>query len=198
MPSAEYQRKWVEKNPDKVKIYRLRKNAARKGIKITPEESDRRKKIYHENRDQILLSNREKYAADENYRKSKLESRARYVEKYDVKTQAKNKAREAKLKVIDAYGGSCTCCGESHFNFLTIEHVNNDGHLDRKQHIVGIRLYTKIIKLGFPPEYTILCFNCNCAKGIHGFCPHQTNREIDNVVQGIINSKDVCCTINQV
>jgi hypothetical protein len=32
----------------------------------------------------------------------------------------------------------------------------------------------RLKKHGWPKEgFTILCFNCNCAKGIYGTCPHQ-------------------------
>src|SRR6266567_4357200 len=36
---------------------------------------------------------------------------------------------KAKLRreVLAAYGGKCVCCGESHPEFLAIDHVNNDG-----------------------------------------------------------------------
>ena len=36
-----------------------------------------------------------------------------------VNTRTKNKER-----IIEAYGGKCECCGESIFEFLTIDHRN--------------------------------------------------------------------------
>src|SRR5206468_7939701 len=29
--------------------------------------------------------------------------------------------------VLDAYGGACVCCGETTREFLTLDHVHNDG-----------------------------------------------------------------------
>jgi len=59
--------------------------------------------------------------------------------------------------------------------FLTIDHVNGDGaELRRtlKGAETGVRLLRRLRDLGYPPEYTILCFNCNLAKSIRGECPH--------------------------
>ena len=83
----------------------------------------------------------------------------------------------ARVKVFEAYGGrKCACCEETEPSFLSIDHINNDGHIERKQGITGYRLYRMLVKLGFPKDrYQILCFNCNSAKKILGICPHQTN-----------------------
>lgn len=34
--------------------------------------------------------------------------------------------------------------------------------------------YRWIKKNGFPDSVQVLCWNCNCAKGIYGYCPHST------------------------
>lgn len=77
--------------------------------------------------------------------------------------------------VFDFYGAQCNCCEESNELFLSVDHVNNDGYLDRKEGIIGIRLYKKIIERGFPADYQILCMNCNFAKKHTegNICPHQ-------------------------
>lgn len=80
-----------------------------------------------------------------------------------------------KRKVIEAYGGKCACCGENTIEFLTIDHINNDGAEDRKNNgnKIGGKLYRWLIKNNFPQNgYQILCYNCNCAKGFFGYCPH--------------------------
>lgn len=75
-----------------------------------------------------------------------------------------------KIKIIEAYGGVCACCGENTLEFLTIDHINN-GVEDRKKN--GGKLYRWLIKNNFPKgNYQILCYNCNCAKGFFGYCPH--------------------------
>ena len=74
--------------------------------------------------------------------------------------------------VIDGYGGKCQCCNETIERFLTVDHPNNDGRKDRGN---MSRMYRKIIRLNFPEEYRLLCFNCNCGRQVNGgTCPHKT------------------------
>jgi hypothetical protein len=84
----------------------------------------------------------------------------------------KNKVRERRLKVMEAYGQVCVCCGETELEFLTVDHINGGGTQHRKK--VRGRLYDWLIKNNYPKdEYQILCMNCNLAKGVFGKCPHQ-------------------------
>lgn len=103
-------------------------------------------------------------------------------QKYDVSDKgrlARNKAQSlynAKIKsiVIQNYGSKCSCknCPEIKVEFLTIDHINNDGFKHRKK-IRGIySRYLDIIKRKFPKEYQLLCHNCNWAKTALGECPH--------------------------
>lgn len=80
-------------------------------------------------------------------------------------------------KVMDGYGGRCGCCGESEWRFLTIDHIHNDGKLDRSRGLAGFKLWLHLIKMDFPRDrYRCLCFNCNCARR-HGSCPHESRRD---------------------
>ena len=65
----------------------------------------------------------------------------------------------------------CSCCGELIYEFLTIDHVHNDGKDHRKK--IGHNLYDWLIKNNFPDGFQVLCMNCNWAKGKYGLCPHQ-------------------------
>ena len=90
-------------------------------------------------------------------------------------SKIKQRANFAKCRreVLDAYGGKCVCCGESNAVFLTMDHVNNDGSEHRKQ--VGVSgVMWKIRSQGFPPNFQILCRNCNWAKYALGSCLHQS------------------------
>src|SRR6266496_1690657 len=64
----------------------------------------------------------------------------------------------------------CACCHESMYEFLTIDHINGGGHKHKQIHRGA--LYSWLIKNGFPEGYMVLCYNCNCAKGLYGSCPH--------------------------
>ena len=82
-------------------------------------------------------------------------------------------------QVFAHYGQVCACCGETERAFLTIDHVNNNGREHRKQ-VVGVFLQW-IIRQGFPTDLQILCFNCNCATGRVGQCPHETARRREQI-----------------
>ncbi len=83
-----------------------------------------------------------------------------------------NKTRRAEL--LEAYGNRCVCCGETTPEFLTIDHIYNDGAAHRRE--IGkrsCRLYSWLKANGFPKDrFQLLCWNCNSAKGFYGECPH--------------------------
>lgn len=82
--------------------------------------------------------------------------------------------RAERLTCIQHYGGACACCGESIYEFLSIDHANGGGTKHRKSGISKICRW--LIKNKFPPEFRVLCHNCNQAIGFHGTCPHQTTK----------------------
>lgn len=91
---------------------------------------------------------------------------------------AKKHYDRCKAIVFDHYGGLCVCCGEKTQEFLTIDHVNNDGHSEVYQsngrRITGIQLYARIVKARFPLKYQLMCMNCNFGKRMNGgICPHE-------------------------
>jgi len=106
----------------------------------------------------------------------KQRNQRRYENKKEIiREQQRIYDFNVKMKIIEAYGGKCACCNEDTMEFLTIDHINNDGAEDRKKNgnKSGGKLYRWLIKNNFPKgDYQILCFNCNCAKGFFGYCPH--------------------------
>jgi hypothetical protein len=101
----------------------------------------------------------------------------------NVKERHKQWYMSLKLQVIAGYGGRCQCpgCDVAIPEFLTLDHINNDGAFRRKMlgtKEIGANLYQRLIKEQFPKgTYQLLCFNCNLSKGFFGKCPHteQTN-----------------------
>lgn len=70
--------------------------------------------------------------------------------------------RRIKKKVLDKYGEKCNCCGESNFMFLTIDHINNDGNIDRfNSSVSSIGFYSKLLRENIREDLQVLCFNCN-------------------------------------
>lgn len=95
------------------------------------------------------------------------------------------KTRHERTMMIEAYGGKCVCCGETIPEFLTIDHINNNG-ADHRRKIrprrpeigggSGVDFYRWLRQHGYPQEeYQLLCYNCNCAKGYFGQCPHKSD-----------------------
>ena len=94
---------------------------------------------------------------------------------------AKAHQRRIKEAVFNAYGGPvCACCGETIFEFLTIDHIDGGGTEHRKQLRNGdgysggggYRTYRWLKKHNYPPGFRVLCMNCNFAIGMYGACPH--------------------------
>ena len=96
-------------------------------------------------------------------------------------TRQSHHNRGVKAEVMRAYGGACACCGEDNIDFLTIDHIDGDGHTERKgsdgehRRYGGQNYYKRLKAAGFPDWHRlqVLCFNCNCAKGNKSSCPCQ-------------------------
>ena len=96
--------------------------------------------------------------------------------KAESKSQRKH-YQKMKEQIYAHYGAYCACCGEDIPQFLSIDHINNDGYKlrDSKGRRHGGNYYLKsIIDDGFPDTYQILCMNCNHGKSRNnGICPHK-------------------------
>jgi len=80
-----------------------------------------------------------------------------------------------KLLVINHYGKVCQCCGESHIEFLEIDHIDGAGNEHRRSigSKCGPDFYIWLIKNGYPNGFQVLCANCIRAKYRYGICPHK-------------------------
>jgi len=104
-----------------------------------------------------------------------LAGRARCVK---CAEQTKTMLRILRQSVINGYGRLCECCGEDQCEFLTIDHVNNDGKDERKKsNFAAASLHRQIKAENFPPRYRLLCYNCNIGRYKNGgVCPHEEAR----------------------
>ncbi len=190
-------KKFYRRNRERLLQERRDKAASR-----TPEERERlkqrRKELERSNSERVKARqratrqrNKVKIAAQ------KLASAQRnrvHIREYQRKWAAKNRnIQESKRKTyrwrirlatIAAYGGACACCGEREPKFLTIDHIYNDGATERKgdRALTGTKFYLWLKQRGWPADrYQLLCFNCNCAKGQFGVCPHQQRKALQAV-----------------
>ena len=106
-----------------------------------------------------------------------LKSRIRRTEcRFCINKRSRNKWREIRIEIFNHYGWECVCCGEKIKEFLSLDHINNDGFLDKNPNgdkKSGKELYLLVKKQGFPAKYQTLCMNCNWGKKVSGVCPHQ-------------------------
>jgi hypothetical protein len=99
------------------------------------------------------------------------------------------KSREKRRKmVLGHYGNKCAYCGEKHYEFLAIDHVNNDG-ADHKR-MLGSKsndsVLLDIIKQGYPDTFQILCHNCNSAKQYYKRNPIIEERQQLQITEGFM------------
>ena len=83
--------------------------------------------------------------------------------------------RSAKRRqaALNHYGRACRYCGETTEIFLTIDHIDDNGATHRRQinngkTNCGVQIYHWLYQNNFPEGFQVLCYNCNCAKGIYG------------------------------
>jgi hypothetical protein len=98
-----------------------------------------------------------------------------------IRVNKKRRLQERRLDILTYYSSGkpkCSCCGESHIEFLTIHHIDNDGAIHRKEIGGSSNLPKWIIDNNYPAGFSVLCYNCNCAIGNHGYCPHDITVEL--------------------
>jgi hypothetical protein len=124
------------------------------------------KDYYQKNRDKL------KKKALANYYANK--SNPEYIRKRRIRDN--KESREIRKICLIHYSENppkCSCCGETIFDFLTIDHIKGNGTLHREKVGRGTQFFYWLKRNNFPEGYKVLCYNCNCAKGHLGFCPHE-------------------------
>ncbi len=88
----------------------------------------------------------------------------------DKMTRRKQR-RSMKWHIIKELGNKCECCDEDKLELLTIDHINKDGAVHRRQK--GGDVWRDIVKLGVPKDrFRALCYNCNYALYHNDTCLH--------------------------
>lgn len=114
-----------------------------------------------------------------NWKKGNIKSR-RYICSDCDKKRIKKDRFKLKNKIIEIYGGKCTCCAEKQIEFLSIDHIDGTGAKHRKEMglTCGNNFYHWLKNNDYPKDnFQILCFNCNFAKHAFGTCPHQKKKK---------------------
>lgn len=138
-----------------------------------------RERVKQEKEDGIFVSRVRLARLTEEDQELRRQQTKEYQKEYRKKNQTtickqrQDYMERIKKEGIEQYGGKCSCegCNEGRYEFLTLEHIN--GRKDEEKRTTGKKAWQRLKRLGWPKDnYTVLCFNCNCAKGIYGTCPH--------------------------
>jgi hypothetical protein len=87
------------------------------------------------------------------------------VRKLREKYMKKIQRTKHKLEMIAGYGGECTFCKEKDPLMLVLDHINNNGYLEKVNN--GSEFFQYMRSLGYPGKGTqlqLLCHNCNAKK----------------------------------
>lgn len=93
--------------------------------------------------------------------------------------------KSLRLKALTKVGGmngvKCQCCGESTVEFLTFDHKDGNDRAHRASAGITGGTHLNYWVMRVPTNeaqriFRILCWNCNCAIGAYGACPHQRVR----------------------
>jgi hypothetical protein len=162
-------KKWRDEHPEEVKEKKCLYSAKRR--KFDPIY---REKLLQRKRDWDLRNkkhNRE--YANNRYRNNDV-----VREKHSIRS--KNKQVNERLETIYWYSNGemkCNICGNTHYEFLAIDHIDNNGYIHRqsgelKRYSNDLSKY--LIANNFPEGYQILCHNCNQIKRIESL-PFKNN-----------------------
>lgn len=98
----------------------------------------------------------------------KIKSRSDPIKKKNELSLRQIARLKLRLETILAYGNKCAICDENKILFLTIDHINNNGHKENGKK--GCDFYSYLRRRGFPGKGTqlqILCHNCNATKELN-------------------------------
>src|SRR5258708_11774773 len=92
---------------------------------------------------------------------------ARYYEKNREIHLERSRRRhlECKAFVINKYGGHCQGCGTDELAVLSIDHINDDGNLERNGR--GGRIYWELKRNPLRDDLQVLCMNCQWRKRLY-------------------------------
>lgn len=128
------------------------------------------------------LAGRDRYTADlEAAREAGRETARRYRENYPEKARRVVDEYQARMRatVLDHYGRSCACCGET--ENLAVDHVKGDGGAHRAEIGGGADTLDRwLIANVFPEGFQVLCRRCNSSKANGKRC--RINHDLDGVL----------------
>lgn len=105
--------------------------------------------------------------------KAKFHETVAAIGREGVSARAKASRERARTTALAHYGNRCACCGETETRFLAFDHIDGGGNAHRRADPKAAFPPRWLIRNGFPAGFRVLCHNCNMARGIYGYCPHE-------------------------
>ena len=126
----------------------------------------KRQREYNLRNKEKLSEYKSKWREDNRSRRIKEAKEYYKNNKVDISIRRSERHKENKNTCIKHYSGGtmqCAICDVDNINMLVLDHINNDGHKDRR---CTNSLYYYLIREGFPLGFQVLCANHNQEKAI--------------------------------
>ena len=142
---------------------------------LVPYKDPKKRKEYHK-------AYSKKWEVENKDKRKEIDKRHYLVRKGTPRQVRKNsevryrRHHRNKVKVLETYGKQCNYCGESKYECLVIDHINDDGVKHRqtkefkKLSVGGMIGYCAVTEYR-PDLYQILCHNCNAVKQYYKIKP---------------------------
>jgi hypothetical protein len=128
------------------------------------ESKEWHKKYREDNKEVIKKKNKEYYLKHKEHKKEYNK-----INEVRISKSQRGRAQGQKRKALDILGGcKCILCGDTKLEHLTIDHIDNTGHIDKKIGLSASNLYLAIAQGRYPQDrisnLRVLCFNHNCGR----------------------------------
>lgn len=181
LPVSEF---WIKvKSTNRIRYFpRCRKCAYVHRMNVSGDKIREKQKKYYQIHKEEILSKVRKFSLDypEKVKGYKLKYAEAEQNRKDKNRKKREKGKTYRTQFLEMYGNKCNCCGEMVIEFLTLDHINGQKGIKRSKKEGGMYAYKTAIVNYRPDLYQILCWNCNCAKGHYGICPHQKEKQNEN------------------
>lgn len=147
---------------------------------MTKPHADKSLAHYYANYEEVNKRRKDKYASDPQTRGKVQAISKAWLNTHmpEHRTYMNDYFQKVRQEVFSHYGSECAWCGETTYEYLQIDHTNNDGAAHRRS-INNVRLTFWLRKNNYPKGFQLLCANCHNAKSKYGW----SKKDVKKVLQ---------------